>query len=241
MAPAQEGFCSDHSIVAQIHDRLEQQSELMLFQCHVQICLQTDEVRGLTGHAGRVGDDLRGLLPLGDGQGDICLADHIFGPLLAGCRTGEADRGGNDESMAAQLEWSAQGFLESGGEVAGVVNGGDVQNQQRKLVSAPACEHSLELRRDLLEAAGGLHHQLVPRRRPEHVVDEFEPRDIHQDDRNALPPLRTHVPQSPVELIHEVASVRQSRERVMEARVIEGLLQLQALLHLRSQLTVDRP
>ena len=52
--------------------------------------------------------------------------------------------------------------------------------------------------------------------------------------------LRAHVAQRPIELVHEIAPVRQSREGVVKARVIEGLLQTQALLHLRRELLIDR-
>src|SRR5260221_14301786 len=72
------------------------------------------------------------------------------------------------------------------------------------------------------------------------VIDEFESDDVYDDDREALAPPRAHVAQRPVELVHEIAPVRQSREGVMKARMVEGLLQIQPLLHLRRELLIDR-
>ena len=43
-----------------------------------------------------------------------------------------------------------------------------------------------------------------------------------------------HVTQRAVELIHEIAPVRQSGECIVKARVIVALLQIQPLLHFRA-------
>ena len=117
---------------------------------------------------------------------------------------------------------------------------GNLQEQQGELVAAPAREHSLERRRRFLEAAGGLDHELVAGRMAQHVVDELEAGDIDDDDGDALAPLRAHVAQRTVELVHEIAPVRQSGERIVKARVVEGFLQIQALLHLGRELLIDR-
>ncbi len=72
----------------------------------------------------------------------------------------------------------------------------------------------------------------------QHVVDHFEAGNVHENDGQPLAALGPHVPQGAVQLIHEVTSVGQARESIVEAGVVEGFLQLQTLLHLRGQLFV---
>ena len=55
----------------------------------------------------------------------------------------------------------------------------------------------------------------------------------------ALAALGAHIAQRPVQLIHEITPVGQAGEGVVEASVIEGLLQAETLLHLGRQLLID--
>ena len=153
---------------------------------------------------------------------------------------GDADRCRDDEPVAAQLEGRAQFLLQQAGNMQRRFGRGHIQDQHRKLVTAPARQHALECRGRFLEAARGLHHQLIAGRMTEHVIDEFESGDVDDDDRYALAALRAHVAQRPVELVHEIAPVRQAGEGIVKARVVESLLQTETLLHLGRQLLVDR-
>ena len=70
------------------------------------------------------------------------------------------------------------------------------------------------------------------------IVDEFEPVDVDQQHGYALATARAQLAQRAIELIHEVATIRQAGEGIVIARVFEALLQLLALLHFGRQLAV---
>jgi hypothetical protein len=72
------------------------------------------------------------------------------------------------------------------------------------------------------------------------IVDEREAIDLDENDAKALSPPGVQVAQSPVELAHEVAAVRQSGRRVMVARVLEIPLQSVVLLDLGRESRIDR-
>ena len=208
MAPAQQRLGTRHPVGLEVDDWLKQQPQLVLLHRDMQVRLQAHEIRRLPGHVGRVSDDLCGLEALGDRQGDVGLAHHVLRPQLARIHAGDADRGRDHEPVPSQLEWRAQFLLQQAGRLQGGVGVGVVQDQERKLVAAPAREHALECRGGFLEAARGLDHQLIARGMPQHVIDELEARDVDDDDRDALAPLGAHIAQRPIHLVHEVAPVR---------------------------------
>ena len=142
--------------------------------------------------------------------------------------------------MSAQFDWCPQLLQKQLRDLQRRLGRGDIEEQYRKLIAAPPRQHAVECRNQLPEAARSLDHQLIAGRVAQHVVDEFESRDIHDDDCNSMMSFRSYVTQCPIELIHEIAPVRQSRERIVKSRVIEGLLQVRPLLHLRRQLLIDR-
>jgi len=49
----------------------------------------------------------------------------------------------------------------------------------------------------IFEAARGLDHQFIAGRMTQHLIDQFEPHDVHDDDRKARPAPRAHVAQRP--------------------------------------------
>ena len=239
MAPAQQRLSADHAIGSQVHDRLKQQSQLVLLERDVQVGLQADEGRRLARHVRRVDDDLRGLLPLGNRQRNVGFADHILSALLTRIDRRHTDRGRHDELVSSQLEGRAQFLLQQPGYLQCRIGRGHIENHHGKLVAAPAGQHALEYRGRFLETARGLHHQLITGRVAEHVVDELEAGDVDDDDRYALAALRAYVAQCPVQLIHEIAPVGQACEGIVKTRVIECFLQIETLLHLGRQLLVD--
>src|SRR5262245_30556488 len=72
----------------------------------------------------------------------------------------------------------------------------------------------------------------------EGVVDELETVDVDQHDRDAATTPGTYRAQGTIDLIHEVASIRQTREGVVITRVFEALLQTLALLDLEGELAI---
>ncbi len=204
----------------------------------MQIGFQADETGRLGGHRGRVDGDLAGLLAFRDRQRDIRLPHYVLRALLAQFDAGEADCSGHDHLLAAQFEWRAQLLLQSASERRQSLRGDSVQGQQRELIAAPARQHGFKAECGLLETLRCLHHQLVAGGVAQHVIDEFESRDVDQDDGNAFAALRADVLQCPVQCVHEVAPVGKAGKRIVEARVVERLLQTQAPLHLGRELLV---
>ena len=118
------------------------------------------------------------------------------------------------------------------------IDGMHVEHQHGELIAAPARQHAFERRSGLLEAARGLHHELVAGSVAERVVDELEAIDVDEHDRDAPATPRAHVAQRAIELIHEVAAIRQAGECVVIARMLEALLQILALLDLGHELAI---
>src|SRR5690606_15921405 len=85
-----------------------------------------------------------------------------------------------------------------------------------------------------------LHYELIARGMAERVVDELESIDVEQHDRDALASARAHFAQRAIELIHEVAAIRQPRESVVIAGVLEALLQIFALFDLGNELAIGK-
>ncbi len=82
MAPAQQRLRPHHAVGTQVDDGLEQQAQLALLQGDVEISLEADEIRGLSGHARGVDDHLLSRAPFGDGQCNVGLPHDVFRPLL---------------------------------------------------------------------------------------------------------------------------------------------------------------
>ncbi len=92
----------------------------------------------------------------------------------------------------------------------------------------------------LLKASRGLHDDFVTGGVAERVVDQLETIDVDQHDREALSLASANLTKRAVELVHEVAAVRQTGERVVIARMLEALLQVLALLDFERQLALGR-
>ena len=88
-------------------------------------------------------------------------------------------------------------------------------------------------------ALRGLQQQLIPRGVPERVADQPQTLDVEQRNGDPLPPACADFPQHPVELIHEIAPVRQPREDIVIACVVEAALQVLALRDLIDQPLID--
>src|SRR5205807_2053512 len=104
----------------------------------------------------------------------------------------------------------------------------------------PVRQHAFDPLDRAGEALRRLQHQLVARGVAQRVVDQLEAIDLDENDRDALPASRAHLAQRTIELIHEVAAVRQPGEGVVVAGMLEAFLQRLVLLHLVEQPLVDR-
>jgi len=61
----------------------------------------------------------------------------------------------------------------------------------------------------------------------QHVVDELESDDVDDDHARRWRRFVRTSRSAPIELIHEITPVRQSRERIMKPGMVEGLLQIE--------------
>ena len=140
--------------------------------------------------------------------------------------------------MFAQLEWFVQYLLQERCDLACSVDRSVVEQQQRELIAAPARQHAFVASGGALKPGCRLHEQFIARRVPQRVVDQFESIDIDEHHDHARTSTRANIAQYPIELVHEIAPVRQPRECVVIARVLEAALEILALLDLGGELAI---
>jgi len=131
--------------------------------------------------------------------------------------------------MPPEIERLLQYRLQLGRQPRRLIRRAKVPHQEGELIAAPAGQHARCGRDRPLEAAAGLHHQLIPGSMAERLVDQLEAVDGDQED--AQSPVASGA-QNAIELLHEVVAIRQAGEGIVEPRAVDALLQAFALFDL---------
>ena len=128
-------------------------------------------------------------------------------------RDGDADAGGTDRLMAAQIDRTFETGLDLVGERGEILVRIDALDQHREFV--PAEPRDLCLGQVLAQVNGGFAQQRIARRMAHRVVDDLEivEVDIGDQDLIVVPPQRQRL----VQLLDEQLAVGQPRQPVMQA------------------------
>ncbi len=207
MPPPEQRLDADYTLGAQVNDGLEKQAELVPIESDVQIGFQTDQAYGGTAHARCVCNAERILVPLGDRQSYIRLAQRVVRSLQARVDAGKSDVRGDPDAVLAQCERLLARVLKFVGDCVCGCSRGHLIHQHRQLVAPPAGQHALQPPKCLCEALCRLQHQFITGGVAQRIVDELEAVNVDENNRNALPASSSQLAQSTVKLIHEIAAI----------------------------------
>ena len=221
MVPAHERLDPDDRAVAQGHDGLVVERELVAFQRPAQVVLDAQPA-DRTATQPLVVELVAGAAALlGAVHRRLGVADEILRPLAALCHR-DPDRGGDEVLVAVEHERAGEDRGDPLGHLDRVVLAGDLLEQDPELVGAEA-GHGVRRAHGLLEARRGGREQLVADVMAHRVVDELEAIEVEEQDRG-LDVAPAQALDRLAEPVHEQHAVGQIGQRVVQRAVADVVL-----------------
>ena len=156
---------------------------------------------------------------LGAVHGCVCVAQNVFGALVACGAWGDAHADGREDLAPAQCEGHAQLLLYALGDLYGLKLFDDVLDEYCELVAAEARDR-VAGSEVLLESVGDADEELVADGVAQRVVDYLEAVEVEIEDCEGRVGVAARARDGELEVIHEERAVRQSGERVVEGVVV---------------------
>ena len=192
MIPAHERLEASKLVRGQARDRLIEHRNLLALQRHAQFAFEREAVLLFRAHRGIENLDTVGPLALGAQHRQLAVPQHFLCVGLRPVMHHDADRGGEDDFLRADLHRCAERTahpLRQGRDVMGVAVG---NQEDRKLIAAETGQRILRV-----EVAGQAAPQRQEHRVPDHeteaLVDVLEAVDVDEENGRAvrLPLCRT--------------------------------------------------
>ena len=111
----------------------------------------------------------------------VGVAQQVLRPLVLGGVDGDADAGGDEDLVAAEVDRRRQALVDAVGHPHGVADVAPPFEQDRELVAADAGDGVRGAQRRG-ERAGDLDQQLVAHQVAEAVVDDLEAVEVEEED-----------------------------------------------------------
>ena len=222
MLPAHERLEADEALVRERDDRLIEHREPALIDGAAQIALDGNALVLLAAHLRREDLDAIGAGALRPVHGRLGFAQKLAGVRLALVRGGNADRAGEDDLLARDLDRRAQRAAQAlgqHGELARVVLGG---NEDRELIAADARERVARIER-ALQATGDREQQAVADDEAERAVHALELVEIEEEDRGPQARIAAPARQGHLETVDEQLAIGLAREAVVNRIVQQAL------------------
>ena len=221
MAPARQGLEAHQPVVAQVEQRLVGHGQVASFERHAQVAFELQTARGLGVQAGVEQGITRFASGLGLVHGDVGIAQHGFGRLVAHAAAGDADAGTGVELGACDVNRQLQGGQQALGQVDRHGIAFEVQCQHRELVAAEPGDDVVgpEL---VLQTARHLHQELVAGVVTQAVVDELEAIKVQKHHGKALLGMVDGRLHGGAQMLAKAAPVGQAGQGVVEGDVLQA-------------------
>ena len=204
MLPPNERLESYHPVIAEGHDWLVLQPELLPLDGAAQVRFELQTLDCALVHRGVENRALVAAGRLRTIHGDVGVSHQIFvGGVDRGADRDADARSGEDFLPATHADWCSHGLLDAFGNAHGVTGIADVVQENRELVPAESRQRVVD---EILRIGGGrsrdevvtpqgsrhpaydLDQESVSGRMTEAVVDHLEPIQIDEHHREGVPP-----------------------------------------------------
>ena len=222
VAPADQGFGTDHGVGVQAGLGLERQAQFVAVQCASQFLLERDAFAGLGGEVTGVAFDAVAAFGFGAVHGRVGVFDQRGDVCAVGGEQAAADAGADEEFVFSGLKRRTEAGQQFVGDADGVAGLQQAGQQDDELITAEPGD-GVDVAQVFLEALGDAFEQQVADRVSEAVVDVFEAVQV-QKQHGAQASGLFAVQQGGLQAVFEQGAVGQAGEGVVVGLVVQACL-----------------